>query len=148
MSYVIAKSISVRKDKTTMVSRSSNVWPADYYSSTFPTNNAELLREFDSGCIQPTDSANGYKWWWILSELDKSGLQGEERLNRFISLLESKEPKGKYIVDTERGFVHKYTPTRWWYSAGNGALAKRYNYYHACYIASKLSNYNAKVIEA
>ena len=38
MSYVIAKSISVRKDKTTMVSRSSNVWPADYYSSTFPTN--------------------------------------------------------------------------------------------------------------
>ena len=83
MSYVIAKSISVRKDKTTMVSRSSNVWPADYYSSTFPTNNAELLREFDSGCIQPTDSANGYKWWWILSELDKSGLQGEERLNRF-----------------------------------------------------------------
>ena len=147
MSYEIAKSISVRKDKTTMTCRSSNVWPAHYATATFPTNHAELLREFDSGCIQPTDSANGYKWWWVLSELDKSGLQGEERLNRFISLLESKEPKGKYIVDTERGFVHKFTPTRW-YRACIGALAKRYNYYHASYIASKLSNYKAKVIEA
>lgn len=144
MSYEIAKSICIRKDKTTMTCRSNNVWPAHYATATFPTNNAELLREFDSGCIQPLDSANGYKWWWVLNELDKSGLQGEERLSRFIRLLESKEPKGKYIVDTARGYVQKCTKNRWWYTSLH-ASAKQYNYYQACYIANKLSCYESRV---
>ena len=144
MSYEIAKSLSVGKKMTTMVSRSNNVWPAHYIKSTFPNNNAELLREFDSGCIQPLDSANGYKWWYIMEVLHKSGLEGEERLKRFEELIAEKEPSGKFCVKTDKGYVEKFVRSRWFrtYIADR---VKQYNFYQANYIASRLSFVGANV---
>lgn len=87
MSYEIASSITITREKIRIKSHSNNVWPRHDNTTELPLNDENLrtlLRYLDNGIIQPVPSANNYKWSGIMSELD--GIEGEERFSRFKGL--------------------------------------------------------------
>lgn len=87
MSYEIASSITITREKIKIKSHSNNVWPRHDNTTELPLNDENLrtlLRYLDNGIIQPVPSANNYKWSGIMSELD--GIEGEERFSRFKEL--------------------------------------------------------------
>ena len=87
MSYEIASSITITKEKIRIKSHSNNVWPRHDNTTELPLNDENLrtlLRYLDDGSIQPVPSANNYKWSGIMYELE--GIEGEERFSRFKEL--------------------------------------------------------------
>lgn len=87
MSYEIASSITITREKIKIKSHSNNVWPRHDNTTELPLNDENLrtlLRYLDDGIIQPMPSANNYKWSGIMSELE--GIEGEERFSRFKEL--------------------------------------------------------------
>lgn len=143
MSYEIAKSITVKGSKTKIVCRSNNVFPSHYWDVELVTNYDALLRDLDSGCLQPTESANGYKWSYI--DLMLQNYEGEERKAMFIRYVNEVQPKGKYLIKTDRGFVYKITKNRVWFTYDR-KLAKPFGYYEAVVKSKRLSyTYGAHV---
>ena len=87
MSYEIASSITITREKIRIKSHSNNVWPRHDNTTELPLNDENLrtlLRYMDNGIIQPVPSANNYKWSGIMSELN--GFEGEDRFSRFKEL--------------------------------------------------------------
>lgn len=87
MSYEIATSITLTKEKIRIKSHSNNVSPKYDTTTELPLNEDSLrtlLRYLDDGSVQPIPSANNYKWSGIMLELE--GIEGEERFSRFKEL--------------------------------------------------------------
>lgn len=87
MSYEIATSITLTKEKIRIKSHSNNVWPRHDSTTELSLNDENLrtlLRYLDDGCIQPVPSANNYKWSGIMLELE--GIEGEDRFSKFKEL--------------------------------------------------------------
>lgn len=75
MSYEIAKSITKRGDKISIISASNNVFPRKYYHSEIPFHEdgfKVLAKCLVEGSIQPQPSANNYRWCGVVEELEKT----------------------------------------------------------------------------
>ena len=145
MSYEIAKSITSKGDKFKIVARSNNVFPSHYWSVEIPRVHEALFSCIESGSIQPTESANGYKWSYI--EIMLKGVEGDERLKRFKELVDEPQHKGKYIISTASGLVHKMTKKRVWFT-DKRELAKEFGYYEAVVKSKWMSyTYSPQVVE-
>ena len=142
MSHEIAKSITLKGDSIRIVSRSSNVWPANYTTVEVPAGLDVLYREMKEGLIQPIDSANDYKWAYIDMVLNWNEGSDEERLARFKELVNSRQPEGRYAIRTSRGYVYKVNSSRVWFSH---SLPAKYGFYEAHVKAKRLHMYDATV---
>ena len=144
MSYEIARSISISKDTINIECRCNNLFPAHYVRMSAPLNFKVLLTDLDNGCLQPIESANRYKWSYIDHKL--GDLKGEDRLKMFIELATAKEPKGKYVVWTDRGFLYKLTQRRVWFTFSQ-EHALTMGAYKAHVFANRMCGYQPKVLQ-
>ena len=149
MSYAIAKSISISKGKITIVRADNNVFPRHYQKTMLDATRENfkwLLKHLDNGCVQPIDSANKYKWWFISLEMGKMSFTDDEtRLDHFIKCATSRN-KGSYIVcNTETGIKMRIRPQwngrRAVFSTYDPKEATRFNEYQARYMQIKYRNH-------
>lgn len=92
MSYEIATSITLTKEKIRIKSHSNNVFPKHDTTTELSLNDENLrtlLRHLDDGIIQPVPSANNYKWSGIMIMLELEGIEGKDRFSRFKELATS-----------------------------------------------------------
>lgn len=95
MSYFIAQSIQIEKNgQIWCVGDDNNVYPKHNRKYQFHGGLKELFEDIKGGNIQPVDSANEYKWRYIMSQVyDEQDEQ--KQLDLFIKLLHAKNA-GKY----------------------------------------------------
>ena len=148
MSYAIAKSISISKGKITIVRASNNLFPRHYQKTMLDATRENfkwLLKHLDNGCIQPIDSANKYKWWFISLEMGKMSFTDDEaRLDHFIKCA-TKRNEGSYIVkhtlnDMLMVYKQRYGHRRV-FPTYDPKEATRFNEYQARYMQIKYRNY-------
>lgn len=100
MSYEIARSISRKGSNIVITSASNNVFPKTYYKYEMPFTEENVLKLgkcLVDGTIQPTQSANNYRWCGIAEVLENAPKEEWAKiiLERFYPLAEA---KCKYIV--------------------------------------------------
>ena len=147
MSYEIAKSITLTKDKIVIVHTSNNVFPHHYYKTVWDATRENfklLLKDLDSNGIQPIPSANNYKWWFISLEMGKMSFDSEDaRLDHFIKMA-TERSKGRYIVcntDTKKMLEYQSRFTRRAYPTYDEGRATRFGQYQARYLQVKYRNH-------
>ena len=100
----VARSIKILKDGDISIdSYPKDKFPREYHKWKYDHKEGNvykwLLEQLDSYEIQPLDSADHYKWWGILKQLNDRNLKGETRLKVFKELAEEKvSDKSYYIV--------------------------------------------------
>ena len=141
MSYEICNSITVVGDTIKISHRPNNIHPFSYYTTPIRAdrNGFQILLEWlDYGELNPVPSANRYKWASIMIELGE--LQGAARLNKFIELARSNEPKDKYILVNNGYYICKYKRQRVCFRTTQRERATEFSYYEAMYLLDKYSN--------
>lgn len=148
MSYEIAKSITIKNDKIVIDCASNNVFPKNWGKIEWGATRDDFrrLREYlDNGLLQPVDSANKYKWWFIDLEMGKMTFENEEaRLDYFISRAKSRS-NGKFVVyNTDTGMYmnrgHCCGRMCVWPKYDINS-ATQFNEYQARYLQIKYRNY-------
>lgn len=132
MSYTIAKSLSYKDGVATMSCASSNVYPKTFVNHSVKMDEATLLEYLDGMELQPNESANKYRWAYIKAML--GGIEGELRLGTFKAYLKYKEPEGRYVIKTNRGYVRSMSKGRkihWLTYTHDITEAKTFGYFEA-----------------
>lgn len=148
MSYEIARSISISKTHISMCVASNNVYPKTFQTIKLERSKytlAMLLKDLDDGNVQPTDSANGYKWWYIMKCALK-GLSGDERLAKFTELATTTD-KAEYVVKSENERYFQKCGQRM-YLTSDISNATRFNRYQAEYFSISFRRYANTIVAA
>jgi len=96
MSHFVAKSIKIKPNgEIFCIGDDNNVFPKYNREHKFNGGLRELFDDLVGGNIQPIESANNYKWSYVMSV--SKGETLDERFSKFLNALNVKDSK-KYIL--------------------------------------------------
>ena len=103
MATEVARSIKILKNGDLSIdSYQKDKFPREYNKWKYDHKEGNvykwLLNQLDSHEIQPLDSADNYKWWGILKQLNDRNLKGETRLKVFKELANERVSDKSYYI--------------------------------------------------
>lgn len=138
MSHFVAKSIKIKPNgEIFCIGDDNNVFPKHNRECKFNGGLRELFDDLMGGNIQPIESANNYKWNYILSV--SKGDDMIERFNKFKEAVNLKDTK-KYILSNYNGFVKQNGGT--YHATTQKENATQFNFFKANMLIKRFRSYD------
>lgn len=139
MSHFVAKSIKIKPNgEIFCIGDDNNVFPRYNKECKFNGGLRELFDDLIGGNIQPIESANNYKWNYVLSV--SKGETTEERFNNFLNALNVKDNKKYILTSGGINFVKQRGGT--YHTTEQKTDASVFNFFKANMLVKRFKTYN------